>query len=279
MTVFVAVGHGLKPGGVYDPGAVAPGGKQEHELAHLVVSAVASALTRSGVAAAIEEDSASGHDPNFVGSVRAANKADVAAAVEVHFDWSGAPPGGFGIFASDEGEQLSGAIWRRYADAGLTRRKNYARSFFFVRATHASAVIWECDRVADDHDPDTLWLYGECIAAGFCDFIGATYRSPSGEPTGVNEFPRPLTRPDPQRPSAPAFPGRLLRLRSPWLRGGDAREWQARMRERGWRIDVDGIYGPQSASVCRRFQREKGLTVDGIVGPKTWEAAWIAPVV
>lgn len=50
------------------------------------------------------------------------------------------------------------------------------------------------------------------------------------------------------------------------------------MKNRGWSISVDGIYGPASASTCRKFQQEKGLSVDGIVGPQTWAAIWNAPV-
>jgi hypothetical protein len=76
---------------------------------------------------------------------------------------------------------------------------------------------------------------------------------------------------------APPFPGRLLRY-PPTMAGADVRTWQQRMRARGWTIDVDGAYGPGSANVCRNFQREKHLGVDGIVGPKTWAAAWTSPV-
>jgi peptidoglycan hydrolase-like protein with peptidoglycan-binding domain len=38
------------------------------------------------------------------------------------------------------------------------------------------------------------------------------------------------------------------------------------------------MYGPQSRSVCLAFQSEKGLAVDGLVGPRTWEASWKAPI-
>lgn len=58
----------------------------------------------------------------------------------------------------------------------------------------------------------------------------------------------------------------------------NVRKWQQRMKDRGWTIGVDGLYGPQSESVCRSFQAEKGLAVDGLVGPKTWSASWTAPV-
>ncbi len=82
---------------------------------------------------------------------------------------------------------------------------------------------------------------------------------------------------EPHRGTHPAWPGRYL-TQPPIMRGSDVRTWQKRMHARGWRITVDGAYGPQSEGVCRAFQREKGLTVDGIVGPVTWGAAWTAPV-
>jgi peptidoglycan hydrolase-like protein with peptidoglycan-binding domain len=59
---------------------------------------------------------------------------------------------------------------------------------------------------------------------------------------------------------------------------GDVQVWQAQMSGRGWTIDVDGEFGPQSENVCRQFQVDKGLSVDGLVGPQTWETTWSAPV-
>lgn len=76
----------------------------------------------------------------------------------------------------------------------------------------------------------------------------------------------------------PAWPGRYLKY-PPVMQGTDVTTWQAQMSNvRGWSLTVDGQYGPQSAQVCADFQAEKGLGVDGIVGPDTWAAAWSAPV-
>ncbi|MBM7168696.1 N-acetylmuramoyl-L-alanine amidase [Streptomyces sp. G44] len=87
--------------------------------------------------------------------------------------------------------------------------------------------------------------------------------------------------PGPENPPAPgqevAWPGVLLH-HPPLTVHWSARTWQERMRGRGWTIDVDGAYGAQSRRVCLAFQQEKGLTVDGVVGPGTWQAAWRAPV-
>jgi hypothetical protein len=82
----------------------------------------------------------------------------------------------------------------------------------------------------------------------------------------------------PPATAGPPWPGRVLLLANPYMEGDDVGAWQERMRERGWAIGVDGLYGPQSVEVCRRFQAEKALQVDGMVGPVTWGAAWSAPV-
>lgn len=74
------------------------------------------------------------------------------------------------------------------------------------------------------------------------------------------------------------YPGRVLKYNpsKPLKYDAAAKQWQQRMQERGWSIRVDGFYGQQSAKICRQFQQEKGLSVDGMVGPRTWTAAFRA---
>ena len=76
-------------------------------------------------------------------------------------------------------------------------------------------------------------------------------------------------------PKDPPYPGTPLKRGS---KGTAVRTYQARMRERGWSIGVDGVFGPESERVTRAFQKEKRLGVDGIVGPLTWRAAWESPL-
>ncbi|USY19735.1 peptidoglycan-binding domain-containing protein [Nocardiopsis exhalans] len=109
---------------------------------------------------------------------------------------------------------------------------------------------------------------------------GADLRSwvRAGMPVSGGTTPAP-TPPASARPgtTAPAWPGPIL-IQPPVRHTQTCRRWQTRMRERGWRITVDGWYGPASERVCRQFQTEKRLSVDGRVGPETWRASWEAPI-
>lgn len=54
--------------------------------------------------------------------------------------------------------------------------------------------------------------------------------------------------------------------------------WQARMKARGWHLDVDGRFGEETEKITKQFQKLIGEKVDGKIGPKTFEAAWEEPV-
>jgi N-acetyl-anhydromuramyl-L-alanine amidase AmpD len=50
---------------------------------------------------------------------------------------------------------------------------------------------------------------------------------------------------------------------------------QSQLRESGYAVTVDGVFGSGTTSAVRSFQSAKGLGVDGIVGDNTWSAfAW-----
>lgn len=104
----------------------------------------------------------------------------------------------------------------------------------------------------------------------------------------------PKTQPTPPKkpvaPKVPAFPlpaghwygteSRNSRNHSghyPKDRAG-IRQFQKKLRDRGWSIDVDGLFGAGTDRVVRQFQREKGLKVDGAVGAATWRAIWTSKV-
>lgn len=86
-----------------------------------------------------------------------------------------------------------------------------------------------------------------------------------------------VTPPKPKpAPAPPPYPGHQHSRRT----GDDAhvRVIQSRFKARGWTITVDGEFGPRTERVVSRFQQNKKLKVDGVVGPKTWAALWALPV-
>lgn len=67
------------------------------------------------------------------------------------------------------------------------------------------------------------------------------------------------------RPSAPSGPRTLKR----GMRGEDVRQWQTILRGFDSSIKPDGVFGPHTESVTKRFQKALKVTADGMVGPKT----------
>lgn len=63
---------------------------------------------------------------------------------------------------------------------------------------------------------------------------------------------------------------RPLRLQQPELTGPDVRECQEILRELGYLTETSGRFDRATEEAVRRFQRDHGLAVDGIVGPDTW---------
>jgi hypothetical protein len=64
----------------------------------------------------------------------------------------------------------------------------------------------------------------------------------------------------------PAGTGPLLRLGS---KGEAVADIQNRLVRLGYPLQVDGLFGPATRDAVRRFQKDKGLAADGIVGAKT----------
>jgi len=118
-----------------------------------------------------------------------------------------------------------------------------------------------------------------------CDYgsgnfpIGRVLEIAGGAPVA----PGPGPTPPPAAGVAPPWPGVVL---VDFTSGHGTATWQAQMAARGWRIDVDDMYGPASAAVCRDFQAEalaEGHDIgapapDAAVGPRTWDLAWTKPV-
>ena len=68
---------------------------------------------------------------------------------------------------------------------------------------------------------------------------------------------------------------RLLKKTSPLMKGEDVKFVQQKLIDLGYDVGnngVDGQYGNDTVSAVKEFQKDNGLSVDGIVGEKTWKA-------
>ncbi|NET13975.1 MULTISPECIES: peptidoglycan-binding protein [unclassified Okeania] len=76
---------------------------------------------------------------------------------------------------------------------------------------------------------------------------------------------------------APVVSRPLLFLTEPYMRGGDVREVQQALVDRGFYLEdgIDSVFGPQTDAAIKKFQQQNGLVVDGIVGSATRSALGI----
>lgn len=54
--------------------------------------------------------------------------------------------------------------------------------------------------------------------------------------------------------------------------GEDVRKLQEALNKAGYKLDVDGQFGPKTQSAVKSYQQKNGLAVDGIVGVNTWNS-------
>jgi hypothetical protein len=169
-----------------------------------------------------------------------------------------------------------------------------------LRARHAALLTRlldgddELDQVCEfigqpwENKPVVYWFRGDKLKR----FTGrghdmwshvSVWRSDS-----VDQPPLWLPRAAPAAPP-PKTPGGVKLIPPPWPKGitwfgarNDApvyatvRKWEARMRQRGWNIKVDGRLTERDGDILAAFQKEKGLKADRRLGPASFRAAWTA---
>lgn len=68
----------------------------------------------------------------------------------------------------------------------------------------------------------------------------------------------------------PQWPGTLR----PGDSGEGVKQWQLQMKARGAPLTGTGYFGEKTLAVVHKLQRDNGLNVMDLIGPKTWTAAW-----
>lgn len=246
VKAYLSTGHGRRADGSYDSGTTT-GGVHEHEQARRVVQMAAQRLRARGAEVVADKcpDGRYEHSPNYHGSAKRANRKAPDVAVEVHWDWIKAPRGGFGIYGDREGRRLSGAIARRYRQAGMALRSHQRRRLYFVRKTNMPAILWECDRIGD-YPSSHLREIAHCIADGIADHFGMI---------GLEE--EDVLKRDDEGNEVHWLQWRL----NEYLHGN---------REAKNGITVDGAFGPETEEAVREVQRRFAFEPTGVVDLSTY---------
>lgn len=135
-----------------------------------------------------------------------------------------------------------------------------------------------CDPPGRKVDPDGLDLAVErrSVQIRLDRMNGAKPATPApAKPAPAKPVADRTWTPPAKRTAVPPMPA-LVRLGST---GSAVRAVQERLKARGWRITVDGDFGPTTDRIVRAYQAEKGLRVDGVVGLATWRSLWLSPIV
>lgn len=171
---------------------------------------------------------------------------------------------------SGEGYKASKAIFDKLAPFTPGDAAEYIKvdkTLYEIREAAAPTAYIE----ADFHSVKDVakWLIenavaiGEKIAEGVCDYFGVEYIPPE-------------TKKD--EPAAkPAIDGVTVTL--PILKkgskGDEVKALQTMLKGLGYSLGIwgpDGDFGAQTDAVVKKYQKKKGLEVDGIVGAATWKS-------
>lgn len=139
-----------------------------------------------------------------------------------------------------------------YLDDGTNQKNRGVKTgnFYMLRAVNCPSVIVEAGFMTNlieakrMMDPDFQKEVGEECCKGVCKYLGVTYKA------GVTS----------------SYP--LLKNGS---KGDKVKYLQYKLLSRLYNPGtIDGIFGNNTIKAVKEFQKDNGLGVDGIVGPKTW---------
>jgi hypothetical protein len=116
-------------------------------------------------------------------------------------------------------------------------------------------------------DTYTITQQEEDAAKASCSNI-----TPTPAPTGTTPSPTPTpnrstTYVDTTATGQDIINGTLIKK---GMKGDIVKKIQEHLNKHGASLKADGKFGPKTKAAVESFQSKKGLTIDGVVGPKTW---------
>ncbi|WP_144121120.1 peptidoglycan-binding domain-containing protein [Catellatospora sichuanensis] len=170
--------------------------------------------------------------------------------------------------------KYSGRLLRAGQDPN-DERTNYFREFYGQADADSAVEGWDFARnAAATSDSSHLWHIHISVHRMYVNSAKAMRALLSilrGESVVVwRAAEAALAGPVPPKPSKPAPPWKPPATVKKGAKGALVRTLQTRLNVFGHKLRVDGDFGNLTQIAVKRFQKAKKLTVDGIVGPKTW---------
>lgn len=188
--VLLAAGHGTRPDGSFDNGAVNPNDKtKEHDL-NLQVMHYAETEMKKYHCQVMTDTNLLGfaHEPNWSQLIKDLQAKNLTPdiVVEIHHDSYNAKAAGFGILPktvfNSRITKLAQFITDEYHNNDLATKPNYVdvRGLGLLKVIKYPTLIWECN-VTVGTSGDILQKRGECIARGIAKWLNLI-ATPVGAP-------------------------------------------------------------------------------------------------
>ena len=146
-----------------------------------------------------------------------------------------------------------------FLDDGTSQKNRGVKTanYYMLRAVNCPSVIVEAGFMTNIleakrmMDPDFQKEVGEECCKGVCKYLGVAYKSGT-----IRSYP----------------------LIKSGVKGDIVNYLQYKLLSRLYNPGtIDGIFGKKTTEAVKQFQKDNGLSIDGIVGPKTW--AKLKPIV
>lgn len=292
MKIGVNAGHTLN-----GPGSGAVGILNESTETRNVGNALMNLLKANGhevVNCTI--DKASSQNAYLAQAVEMANRQDLDYFISFHFNVFNGQGRGTEVYTYD-GRQFADAleVCANISALGFANRgvKN-GTGLYVVKKTKAKSMLIECCFVDNVEDTETYKRVG---ANAIAEAVYRAVTDTNVETVQPQPAPAPTPQPEPQpTPSGDDWVRRLQEELNAQFgaglvvdgiggsktlnacpqvkkgaKGNVTRLIQERLVSVGFSLNVDGDFGTNTKEKVKKFQKNRNLTQDGIVGPNTWE--------
>lgn len=261
--VYLLAGHGGK-----DPGATAYG-MREKDITLVIAKAAAAELKRHGVEVIMgrTEDKYL----TFEEEVVLANKHKVDLAIFIHVNAGGGDGAEVWIYpGSVEGRKLAELCLKHIAALGQNIDRGVKeKAFYVLKYTSMPAILPEAFFIDNDKDNDIgdtkaeQEAFGVAYAKAALEYLGIPHQKEVKEEKAKAEIKNGLQE--------------VCEVKLPVLGKGDegkcVEALQGLLIYKGYNCGgygADGDFGNGTEKSVKQYQKDNGLSADGIVGKKTW---------